>query len=695
MQRVDRTIQRQNLDRLIGAIKTKMMIASGLDAIQPQTMLGKRAMVLTESIAGYAAALTAVSGYTAVIQSISPPPITEQSGSSEAGVPEDVYDQYQNVFLPEWNQFQSIANQWMLPATPNSQGYYQQLATVPNNLIAMNYSVGNNLFEMMINQPGSSNYDQAQKNLLSEISMQSSLLSGLIGAVNQYSNHLATATENVIASADSGVLQTTMQQYETEINDLNDQIADTNTQLHEDEMQLLKDGGKALGFAAMAVVGIVGMKIKDPVTKVLGGMITIAGGIGFATEIYDIVEDCIAISKDKSQINVLNNDLDNDQTTALALGVMINQIDGFAGMESAAVEALQEVLNGYKALADELDDIVTDVTDNEVDAASDEWTAIYNAATNLSANVSYFWPDIYSVYECKSMAPTSTGVNTIATDGTIYQYDSSGTAWSKLPGTAVSLAASDSVLVRINATPISVLSEPVTNTYYASQFIDNAWVDISDFAVGNIAVYGSNIYAVRSNAGSIDTGNQPASDLSEVLQYSGSGTTWNSLGSPDSGDLPGFIAAFDGGVIVSTLLSGLCYFWDGNKWNEIGSSATQYLSPVAAGTNFSLIDINYNSSLASTTRMTPSITAHSIYRTAVTGGSSPTQYVVTATGTLECVTGSGGSYQTSSLRDNSMAIFGDVTGQNFYLLDTTGNMYQCQGSGTAMTFSKLPALPSS
>lgn len=695
MKRANKDLYRQRLDRLADAIKAHMWARAGLDVFAPKTVMGQQALVLTETVASYAATLTAVSGYTAVVQSISPPAVQEQTTTTGPGVSPDVYDEYENQFLPLWSQFQAIANQWMAPGQPNSQGLYTQLSSVPNNIIAMNYTVSSDLNAMLYGQPGTSSYDTAQSNLEGAVTGQANALQGLIDQVNTYSDNLASATDSVVSSANSGALYQTMQEYESQIDDLNNQIDDTNDDLHDNEIDLLKEAGAATGLIVMGVVGIVGMKTKDPATQFLGGILTIAAGIGFATEIVNFVKTCIAISGDLSKLKVLDASVADDETTATALGVMINQIDGFAGLESAAIEALQEVLNAYQAMIDDLNEVANDASKDDPQDAQAEWNEILTASNNLVANLAYYWPGIYEVYECKSFAPTTSGLVTLASDGTVYQYSKSSGAWTQLPGQAVSVAATDDVLVRINAAPLAATSPVVANTYYASLFRDGAWQDISDFSVGNITAYGANIYAVRSSGAGFTPGVAPTTDISEVLMYSGSGTNWTSLGAPNSDDAPAFISACDGGVFATTIASGQCYFWDGSSWTEMGDSGTQYLSPVAAQSNLSMIDVNHNAYLGTTGSTSLSQTQTDISWTAVDAESDADQYVVTDSGVLNAVTGSSGNYHTTQLQTDSLSIFGDTTGANFYAVDLSGAVYQCSGSGASMMLTQLPTLPAS
>ncbi len=682
--------------KTVYAISSSRTKWARLPKLQPRNRFEAQAKVLVEAVASYSAIVTAVSGYTTLIQSIVPPTLQKQQSPSGPGVPSDVYDQYYEYFIPEWNSFTNVVRQWMVPGLPNT-GLYQALANIPNQILTSNYTIGTALSQMASNPAGSTTYNNALNNLTNTVNQLLNQLQGPLNDLYAYSGSLSSSTESVIAQANSGALNAALVGYQSEIDELNTLIQQAQDKVTDNGISLLEDTAKLGGFLVMGLVGLAGVFTPEPSTTVLGAITVVAAGVGFAGTVVDMVSVGISVAEDKAAISTYRNSIDVDGRSIVDLGAIINQINGFAGMNAAAIAALEQVASGYQTLLTSLTDMLGDAEYGDITQAATAWNDMVAAATNMSENATYYWPDCYSCYECKTIAPTTNGMFALAADGSINSYSNSSRVWTRLSGTAFSLAATNNVTVRISGQPLSVSSPTNTqSTYHAAILIGSNWTDISDFPVANISAFGSAIYAVRSGYNGGATRPIPGSQLSEVLKYSGSGKNWTSLGIPDPEDIPAFIEAFPDGVLVTTLKFGRCYFWMNGSWTRLGSDSVCLLNPATVQTGlyggFSLIDTSFNSYISSPGDPTLYQTDNQIVSTAL--NNEFVQFVVGSSGELSSIVRVGHTNNVTAIQPEVLSIFGDVTGVNFYYVAYSGSLHRIQGSGTSSTISDLPAIPS-
>lgn len=677
-------------DTTVAALRKTLLRHAKLDSVAPKFATGRQASILVETIATYAATVTAVSGYTTVVQSITPPTLQVQSDPSGPGVSQDVYDDYVNNFIPTWNQFHQQTALWMNPGQPSS-GIYQDLANIPTTIVDANYGITTQLNALLNAAPGTSAYNTALSSLDTQITNLLNTLQPMQEQLQSYAAALVTCTDAVIQQANSGALQGALQGYQSEIDHLNGLVDTAQDAVSQGCTDLLEDTAALGGFFVMGVVGLIGFFTPEPSTSVYGGLLTVAAGVGFVGTVADMVSVGISIAGDKSEISVYRNSIDIDGQSLTDLGVIINQINGFSAMNARAIAALEQVSAAYQELLNDIDDVYADAEDGDPQSASDDWDAIINSAELMSANAAYYWPNCYDIYECKTIAPTSSGMMALRSDGSCYSFDLASNIWTSSGVRAVSLVATNDVVLRINGVPLSATSGETNNSYHVSLRSGSTWTDISSFAVANITAFGSDIYAVRSGYTGGATPILPGSELTEVLKYTGSGTSWSSLGSPDPEDIPAFIEAYRDGVLVTTLRFGRCYFWNGSAWNRIGSANDIVLQPVAVNTGFSMIDANFSSFISSPSDPRLLYTDSQIYSTWITA--SFVQYVVTSSGELCSIVQQNGENEVTNIVPNVMAIYGESTGQYFYFVDRLGYLYYLSGTGSSATWDLIAPLP--
>ena len=605
-------------------------------------------------------------------------------------MPEDVYDQYVNQFLPEWVQFEDVTGQWLLPGQPNT-GLNGSLASVPANIQMMNAAITSDLQAMLGNDPGSTAYVEARSNIVFILQQQIDLLQGLNIQISTYSANLETATGNIVAQTNSGALSSALDSYQQEIDDLNSQLSSLRLELVGDYIALVAEYGSGYVTGTFMVIGKIGVRIPYFPIKAVSGVIAIFGAVFYAVSIYSIQSTKIDIANTQSEIQLVSNSLDTDSNSLTSLGVVIDQINGFSGLEEEAATSLEELITALSALMTDLDSVVADANDGDPQEALDEWNSILTDASALLTDKTYVWPDDSVCYDCKTVAPTSNGVLVIAWDGSIFQMIDGDAGWTSLPGSAISLAASDDAVIAISGKPITASDpqNPRDISYQAMKLADGAWIAISGFQVANIAVYGSSIYAIRNGTSNSDPSDGGTGPVPDVVQYAGSGTTWTSLGSPDNEDVPAYLAATAGGVVVTTLLFGRCYFWDGSAWTRLGSDMSGLLAPVCGGQNASITDTSYRAYLADPQSGSMTRTAQNAYSSALSDGG--IQYIVDQGGTLSSVDTAGESQ--AMICQEVQAIFGNVEGTNFYFMDKSGNLSRVAGYGSTATITPLPDVP--
>jgi hypothetical protein len=645
----------------------------------PRTKLGGVAL---DFVMATHASLISVAATTAYVYAIinlvlpiltfrDPPPGTTIS-------PKDLQNSYDD-FNTQLAILQGQAAAWVdtQPGT-SSPSIFSQLVAIPSTFSTINGSVQSKFAILSALTPGSSDYNNTMLQLRNLIGAENPDITNLVSSMQTLGTNLQDATDALDTAANTGVLAQLISAYQSEISALIQAIDDANATIASDNSQIV-----GLGFAAGAsiVIGLIGLaNFWNPV-----GWLMIGGG---AVGAYFAIAEIYKLRGDIARQNVtIQNDeaWETDDTTAAAsVQSVIDQIKGFASMNSAAQEELTALENLLNTLYDDIATALNDLEQNDLTDALDEWNEIVSAASVLSDVTAYVWPTPIMLPQPTTFAAAGSDIYTVGVSGQANHYANANGAWSSVSDMSLSIVAAGLTVAGINGAPAdgaNVSPTPYTTDYHVKLYNDstNTWTTISTFPAAQIAMDSTSIYAINQ-----------LQDDRQVYKYSGSGTSWSALPAMPDNDAPQQLAVSGGMLFAITTNSMQAYYYDGAQWNSLGSAT--YVALASNENMVGFVDTNnhsflYNASSASFAN-DGNMTCSSVAQIAqVSNGD---QYVINTDQQLCYIDNQTSSPASSVLKSNIVNVVVSDT-DLVYCSDNEGNSYKLSDLAKNQ-WTQLPAI---
>ena len=638
----------------------------------PRTRLGMLAQQLSQQTTISVLSIAATSGYVYALTQAAAPNI--QFTSVPPGMNSSVaqLQQAYTNFLTQFALFQGQAGAWInTQQGTGTPSIFSQLVSVPNTLNDINGTVTSNFTLLNTYKIGSPQYEQTLQNQETLIGATQPAITSLIQAMTTLGANLQNAASTLIASSQTGTLSQLLTAYAADIQTLQNDIDSCNSQISSDNAKII-----GLGFAAAAsiAVGLLGlMNIWNPF-----GWIMLAGGAtGAAFAIMEIGALQVEIAALKNKIQSDTSYLNQDQAAASLVAAFCNQLKGFASMNQAAQQELTTLENLYNTLSTEITAALSNLDDNELALAQQEWNTVLQTSQFLENLTAYIWPNPIMLSSPSSFAAVGNDLYCLSLSGELFHY--SGGTWTDMGTTALSIAGFGTMLVAIDGAPINgtaVSPNPTASTFFVKLYNTSTktWSTISTFPAAAIAVGDGGIYAI----------NQLTSDR-QVYQYSGSGTSWTKLTALPGPDAASQIAVSSGYILALSNNGQQVWYYDavnscwgllspftcakllanGNMAAVLGTDNTEYL---------------YKNSSQPTTMGTGMIQVAQL----TTGD----QYGIDSNLNL-WLNEFGNPITHTQLATNVTTVFASDTNAVYYT-DNLGNLYSLSASGQSI---KLPAMP--
>ncbi len=682
------SLNARRADGLRKALLARNLKIANLDRFRPVTGLGRQALVVTQQLAAVSAALQAVTTYTTMIITTNvPPPTFTTTPASTPGIPvSDLQSQYQ-TFSSQWAGMQGTAGEW-INTNPNTDepSILSQLTSVPGTLTGLDPTVQYYLSMLASLPPGSSTYQTDLTSLQNLVNTQSQYVTALATRVSTFGGSMQSQTDTVVAQVTTGAIAEVITAYQSQINTLNANISSLNDQISSDNTKLIVDYGGAGLSSVVTVLGFCALALPP-----VGIMMIGSGLFGVYQSASDIQALNAQIAADAAQVTTETGVVSADTSEMSNLQAFAGTVQGYTALNATAQQELTVLANMYIELASYLGTMNTDLSSNDISAASAEWTQIMQGATSLAGITLYVWPSNVELLAPSTLAVASTGVFVIANSGNVYFCGTGAPSWQTVSGCALSILATNSAIIKINGAPAdgSTSQNSYNTDYTVCRYNsgNNTWTALSTFAASNIATDGTNIYCTQQSDGT-------ASQY--VYQYSGSGTSWTTLPALPNSGVPRYLAVTGGALFVATFNQGIVYKYTGSSWTQISATGTIAVSLTGALGYISYLDQYKNCYLYNVQNgQAPGTTGASVI--GVAGSSGGAQYQISASQVLSYLRVVNGTPQVTTLQQNVVAMTTNSnTGQPAYC-DNKGALYLLAGNPgpDSNSWVQLPALPAS
>ncbi|HKT96241.1 MAG TPA: hypothetical protein VJS30_06870 [Paraburkholderia sp.] len=647
--------------------------------IAPRTRLGSVALQLAVQQSIATIQIIATSTYVNALTALAPPVITFRSPPPGTKIPVNSLQQAYQDFTQKLASLQGQAANWI--STSSSSGgasVFSNLISIASTIANLNATVQADFIVLANLQSGSPAWQNQLAQTKTLIGAELTPLQSIGTQIQSLSGSLNTAASTLISASSTGVLYQLQQAYQSEINALTADITNCNNKISSDNSKIV-----GLGFAAGSaiVVGIVGLaNIWNPI-----GWILLAGGAAGA---YFAIAEITALKGQIAELQAqIKNDInweDADELAAQSVAAFSQSAQGVAGMNSQAQQELSTLLQLCQTLGDDITAALTDLNQDELTDALDEWNDIVSQAGFLAGITAYIWPSSIMLLNPTNLAAAGNNAWLVSNSGTTYGFTSGGTSWTTLPGYSFSVAAAGTVVAGIDGAPLDG-SQLQPNSYGQSFFAklfnagQNAWTTISAFPVAQLATDGNSVWAI----------NQVTSDRQAYL-YSGSGTNWSAVGSMPNSDAPSAIAGANGTLFAIANNGGGLWTSAGGAWQQIGSATWSSLA--ANGAQVGLIDTSGNAWVMDTANGN-ALTAMMTGVSALAQGPQGDQYVTDGSLNLWHVAlpQNGNSPVCTQLRSSIVGV-SVSDGGTAYAIDNTGAAWVLTSLANN-TWQQLPALP--
>lgn len=534
-------------------------VVGGLADANPQTALGKMALNLAVQNTVSVLSVSAVTAFVYAVREAALPQVTFRGPTPGPGIDNAQLQSEYNAFSQSFTKFQGDAGEWV----GGTNSILSQLTSVPKTLATLDSAVKGDITTLQNTDPSSKTYQDTLTALKNILNGETQTITSLKTQMETLGTTLQNGSVSLTTAADSGVLKKLQDAYASEIQSLVNDINNAQNQIDSDNKKII-----GLGFAAAAAiaVGIVGLaNIWNPV-----GWFMIAGGaVGAYFAIAEIgrLKGEIANLKTKIQNDTLWKQTDSQAAASIA--AFSNQVKGFAVLNTGAQEELTQLETLYQTLANEIGDMVTDLDNQQLTDALNEWNTVIAAAAPLEDLTAYLWPSALQLPDPTSFSAAGSEAYALDNAGHVYKYVAGGNTWTELPETALSIVAKKSLVVGIDGAPgdgSAIVPTPTPSSYHVKTYSSstNLWTTISTFPAAAITTDGDSIYAI----------NQAQSDR-QVYKYNGSGTAWTKLadlpGDVDGKDAAAMIAIANGTVFAIANNSQKLYKYDGSSWTQVGT----------------------------------------------------------------------------------------------------------------------------
>lgn len=677
----------QRVDALRKALLRRNRKIARLDDFQPVSGLGRHALVLTEQVAAISAMLQAVTTYTNVIITTTVPPASfTSSPTNTPGISvTELQSEYQ-TFTSQWARMQGTADLW-INTNPNTgePSILSQLTSVPATLTGLDPTVQYYLTMLQGLPESSSTYQQDLDTLQGLVGAQASYATNLASQVEDFGQSMQTQTDAVVTQVTTGVIAEVIEAYQSEIDTLNDNIDALNDQIASDNRELIEDYG-AIGADAIITVQGVSMIWMFPA----GFMMIGAGIYGIYEAATDISHLKAEIASDAAMVTTETSVVSQDTSEMSNLQAFANSVQGYTALNATAQQELITLANMYEELAAYLGTMNTDLSENEITTAADEWNQIMASANALVGVTLYVWPSNAQLFAPNTMAPTADGVFVISNSGTTYYCANGAQTWTTVSGKALSILATDEAIIKINGAPAngSTSVNPYDTDYTVCKYNPSAdsWMALSTFPASNIATDGSAIYCTQQSSGA---------DNQYVYQYTGSGTSWTQLPALPNNQAPRYLAVAGGALFIATFNQGVVYKYENSGWTRISPDGVIAVSLTAANGYIGYIDQHQKSYLYNAAGgQSPEQSGEAVIGLGQVN--SDAQYQIDSAQALSIAQMDNGPPQTTQLQQNVISIAtGYDTGVPVYC-DNKGAIFRLDGSQSQGHYAwiQLPALPS-
>ncbi|MGJ8629388.1 MAG: hypothetical protein ACSHXB_20745 [Sulfitobacter sp.] len=654
------------------ALTKAFLNQSGVQTMKPTSELGLQAQKMVVQSASVAASVTAVSSYTNLLiqTSVAPASFTTTPSATPGITSQELSDAYE-IFQEQWANMQGTAAQW-LSSPAGGASIYSQLSSVPTGVTNIDPSVQSYLTQLASLEPGSSAYEQDLTNLENLVSSEIQMVQGLSTVLADFSSAMQADTENVITQCETGTIAEVIAAYDDEIDSLNDSIASLNSEIASDNNQLIAD---YVGLAAECTTAVIGLSMLwNPV----GWFALGSAAIGLYETSTDIMSLNAEIASDQAQLNTQMSVVSTDTSQVAQLQAFATQVQGFDEMNALAQQELTTLINLYQDLLVYLQTMNQDLSDEDISAASDEWTVIMSSAGELTLATLYTWPTRTQVYVQNTLAANNSGAFMVTPAGNILQSGFDQNGWTDTGECGVSIAAAGDILISINGAPVdsSVTMQGYTTDYYIHQFSNGTWSAISNFAASNIATDGTVVYCTKYDT----TG----TTMQYVYKYENG--SWSQLPVfPIDGDFPVGLAVSNGVLFARGNNTGLIYSYDGS-WQQVSPNEQGAVSLSASNADqgfLAYIDTQQTPYLYNcSTQQSPPEASSASSVIAVAQSDHGAQYQIGADQSLNYSIVASGQPTTTSVGQNAIAItsspdngkpvYGDNLGGLFFLNGATG-----------------------
>ncbi|MFM0069150.1 hypothetical protein [Paraburkholderia aspalathi] len=558
-----------------------------LVTIVPRTRLGALALNLVVQSSVATIQIIATSTYVNSLTALAPPP-------TEFSVPppgttisveslQDAWDQ----FVIDLASLQGNAAEWI--TTSNSTGgasIVSTLTTVAGMIGSLNSAVQAEFIVLQNLPPSTTAWKNAFSTVTNLISAELQPVQGLQTSITLLSNDLNLAAETLMSAANTGVLEQLQAAYINELGALNADIQKCNDEISADNKKII-----ALG-ASEGVSGFVGISGILNIWNPLGWLAIGAGVAGayFAAEEIETLEGQIGLLTGLAK--TYSDQLTPDQQASTAVTSFSASAQAAASMNSASQQELTTLIQLCSAMGTDLNEALTDLSDDEIAASLAEWNAVVSEAAFLGAITAYIWPSWLNLANPTSLTAAGSNAWVVSNSGTVFSWTSGSTAWLTLPSYTLSMVSAGSVIAGIDGAPNNAaVLDP--NSYGQSFYVklfnagQNAWTTVSAFPAAQVTTDGTSLWAI----------NQITNDR-QVYAYSGSGTNWTQLPAlpinptTQKPDAPMDIAAVNGTVVAIANNTLSLWSYSGSNWNQITDST--YGSITANGGLIGLIDTSSN-----------------------------------------------------------------------------------------------------
>lgn len=644
---------------------------SGVEALSPKTRLGRHARLMVVQSASITAGVTAVSSYTNLLANTTVPPASFTTTPEKTpGINDQELQQAYQVFQEQYAAMQGTASQW-LSSPGGGASIYSQLSSVPAGVQNIDPTVQYYLDQLAVLLPGSAAYEEDLNNLNALVGTEVNAVSNYSTLIGDFGQSMGQQTENIVLQCETGTIAEIIDAYSDEISSLNDSMAALQKEIADDNNKLIGDYVAIAAEGTTAIIGIANW--WNPVGWFTMGM----AAYGLYETSTDIMALNAEIAMDETALNQQSNAVAADTSQVSQLQCFATQVQGFDQMNAVAQQELITLTNLYNELVELLQEMTDDLENEDIAAASEEWTTIMAAAGELALTTLYTWPPRSQVYQQNTTAPFDGGVFVVKPSGSVMFSGYNQNGWTDTGQCAVNIVAAGEIALTINAAPQdgSAIAQSYNSDYYLYLYSQGAWAPISDFPVSNMATDGTRIFCSK-----YDTTGQL---MPYVFQYDGA--SWTQLPKfPVENDFPAALAVSKGVLYARANNSGAIYSYDGS-WSPV-TPPDQSASSLT-GSNSASGYLGYIG-----TDQTPYLYNGSIGETEVSGNLNTivqaqsvagAQYQISTDQNLFYCIVEGGSpvdtqvatnaiYVTAS-PDSGKPVYTDGTGQTYYLSGSPGD----------------------